>query len=228
MIRVARREKPKHPGQVTLVSTHLLHCTHLLVIFWSSFFLLIIISSSTQRICLWNKILVTSHTSEPSFWVCHDFLLSCSLLLPSSASFLGLSCPLYPPTLPDQSFSQSNVYVRPIPPSLLKAAFCTFSTPRYLNSTQPLFSTVLPPRWVLGFSRGLRVVESRSCEVVGNLTTRRGNPTHCTAGHCSQQSLEAPTAPRKRYTAKIRSPTNAQNIFLYHEGEKTSTVVGKR
>ena len=94
---LARREKPKHAGQVTLVSTQL-HCTHL-VIFWSSF-LLIIISSSAQRICLWNKILVASRSSEPSFWVCHDFLLSCSLLLPSSASFLDLSCPLYPPYPP--------------------------------------------------------------------------------------------------------------------------------
>ena len=151
---------------------------------------------------------------QPHFWLCH--------------------APCTPqPSPTSHSPNQMSVFdlFRPL---CSNAAFCTFSTPRYLNSTQPLFSTVLPPRWVLGFSRGLRVVESRSCEVVGNLTrrgsltTRRGNPTHCTAGHCSQQSLEAPTAPRKRYTAKIRSPTNAQNIFLHHEGEKTSTVVGKR
>ena len=169
---------------------------------------LIIISSSTQRICFSNKVLVISRTSEPSFWVCHDFLLSYSLLLPSSASFLGVSCP----PLPAQSFFQSNVCVRPILPLCSEPPFVLFPPCHLLNPPSNSFTPSLSSQVLEG------VVESRS-EVVGNLTGRRvtlveGNPSR-TAGHSSQQSREAPTAPRKRYTAKIELlPSNQRSKYI--------------
>ena len=139
---------------------------------------------------------------QPHFWACHA-----------------------PLSLPSHSSNQMSVFdpFSLFAPSRLLYFFhpATSSTPLSNSFTPSLSSQVLEG-----------VVESRS-EVVGNLTGSRvtlveGNPSR-TAGHSSQQSREAPTAPRKRYTAKIELlPSNQRSKYISPSRRREALWVEKR